>query len=88
MVFKGDNCVDQFGTWLLDGTHQGAIVMALQWLAWIHHQSGDRILHTLNGGEQRIDNSYVDGYDPTKKITTNLWGAFGMVVVSVTYPTQ
>ena len=27
MVFKGDNCVDQFGTWLLNGTHQGAIVI-------------------------------------------------------------
>ena len=45
-------------------------VMALQWLAWIHHQSGDRILHALNGGEQRIDNNYVDSYDPTKMI---LW---------------
>ena len=28
MVFKGDDCVDQFGTWLLDGTHEGAIVIA------------------------------------------------------------
>ena len=28
MVFAGDDCVDQFGTWLLDGTHQGAIVIA------------------------------------------------------------
>ena len=27
-VFKGDDCVEQFGTWLLDGTHQGAIVIA------------------------------------------------------------
>lgn len=26
--FKGDDCVDQFITWLLDGTHQGAIVIA------------------------------------------------------------
>ena len=42
-------------------------VMALQWLSWIHHQKGDRILHALNGGEQRIDNNYVDGYDPAKK---------------------
>ena len=49
-------------------------VMALQWLAWIHHQSGDRILHALNGGEQRIDNSYVDGYDPTKKIIYEFMG--------------
>ena len=42
-------------------------VMALQWLAWIHHQSGDQTVHALNGGEQRIDNSYVEGYDPTTK---------------------
>ena len=28
MVFKGDDCVDQFGKWLLDGTHQDAIVIA------------------------------------------------------------
>ena len=28
MVFRGDDCVNQFGTWLLDGTHQGAIVIA------------------------------------------------------------
>ena len=27
-VFKGDDCVGQFGTWLLDGTHQGSIVIA------------------------------------------------------------
>ena len=49
-------------------------VMALQWLAWIHHQSGDRILHALNGGEQRIDHSYVDGYDPTKKTIYEFMG--------------
>ena len=28
MVFKGDDCVNQSGTWLLDGTHQHAIVIA------------------------------------------------------------
>ena len=28
MMFKGDDCVNQFCTWLLDGTHQGAIVIA------------------------------------------------------------
>ena len=28
MVFEGDDCVDQFGTWLLDGAHQGAIFIA------------------------------------------------------------
>ena len=28
VVFKGDDCVDQFGSWLLDGTHAGAIVIA------------------------------------------------------------
>ena len=28
MVFKGDDCVNQFSTCLLDGTHQDAIVIA------------------------------------------------------------
>ena len=28
LVFKGEYCVDQFGTWLLGGTHEGAIVIA------------------------------------------------------------
>ena len=42
-------------------------LMALQWLAWVHHQTGDRILHALNGGEQKIDGNYVDGYNPSKR---------------------
>ena len=41
--------------------------MALKWLAWIHHQTEDHILHALNGGEQCINGSYFDGYDPVKK---------------------
>ena len=49
-------------------------VMALQWLAWFHHESGDRILHALNGGEQRIDNNYVDGYGPSNKIIYEFMG--------------
>ena len=49
-------------------------VIALQWLAWVHHQSGDRILHALNGGEQRIDGNFVDGYDPVKKIICEFMG--------------
>ena len=49
-------------------------VMALQWLSWIHHQKGDRILHAPNGGEQRIDNNYVDGYDPAKKTIYEFMG--------------
>ena len=27
-VFKGEDCVKKFGKWFLDGTHQGAIVIA------------------------------------------------------------
>ena len=49
-------------------------VMALQWLSWIHHHKGERILHALNGGEQRIGNSYVDGYDPAKKTIYEFMG--------------
>ena len=28
---------------------------------------GDRILHALNGGEQKIDSNFVDSFDPAKK---------------------
>ena len=49
-------------------------VMALKWLAWVHQQTGDRILHALNGGEQRIDGSYVDGYDSLKKTVYEFMG--------------
>jgi len=28
MVFRGEDCVEKFGEWLLDGMHQGAIVTA------------------------------------------------------------
>ncbi|XP_068756329.1 uncharacterized protein [Montipora capricornis] len=49
-------------------------VMALQWLSRIHHQKGDCILHALNGGEQCIDNNYVDGYDPAKKTIYEFMG--------------
>ena len=27
-VFKGEDCVEKFGEWLLDGTHEGAIIIA------------------------------------------------------------
>ncbi|KAL9977100.1 hypothetical protein ACROYT_G014471 [Oculina patagonica] len=36
--------------------------------------SGARILHALNGGEQRIDGNYVDGYDPDTKIIYEFMG--------------
>ena len=29
-IFKGDNCVEEFTSWLLDGTHQGAIAHNLR----------------------------------------------------------
>ena len=49
-------------------------LMALQWLAWVHHQTGDRILHALNGGEQKIDGKYVDGYNSSKRIIYEFHG--------------
>ena len=49
-------------------------VMALQWSAWVHHQTGDRILHALNGGEQQIDGNYVDGYKPEKRTIYEFMG--------------
>ena len=51
-------------------------IMALQCLAWIHHQTGDRILHALNGGEQKIDGNFVDGFDPAKKTIYEFEGCF------------
>ena len=27
-IFKGDDCVEEFTSWLLDGTHQGTIAIA------------------------------------------------------------
>jgi len=49
-------------------------VMALKWLAWVHRQTGDHILHALNGGEQRIDGSFVDGSDPLKETVYEFMG--------------
>ena len=43
-------------------------LMALEWLAWVHHQTGDRILHVLNGGKQKVDGNYMDGCNPSKRI--------------------
>ena len=53
---------------------QNYSTMAPQWLSWIHHQKGDWILNALNGGEQCIGNSYVDGYDPVKKTIYEFMG--------------
>ena len=55
-------------------------LIALQWLAWVHHQTGDRILHALNGGEQKINGNYVDGYNPSKRIIYEFHGLSGMGV--------
>ena len=49
-------------------------VMALKWLSWVYHQTGNRILHALNGGQQRIDGNFVDGYDPQRKTIYELMG--------------
>ena len=49
-------------------------LMALQWLAWILHQTGDHILHALNGGEQKMDGNYVDGYNPRERIISKFHG--------------
>ena len=56
---------------------------AKKWLAWQEHllrqntsssQQGDRILHSSNGGEQRIANHLVDGYDPTTRTVYEFHG--------------
>jgi hypothetical protein len=35
--------------------------IALKWLKWMAHNTGQRILHKLNGGEQKIGKWRVDG---------------------------
>ena len=49
-------------------------VMALKWLSWVYHQTGNRIVHALNGGEQRIDGNFVDGYDTQRKTIYEFMG--------------
>ena len=58
------------------GVHTNQSFKAKKLLAWQEHllrqntsssQQGDRILHSSNGGEQRIANHLVDGYDPTTR---------------------
>jgi len=49
-------------------------ILALQWLSWVHHQTGNRILHAMNGGEQRIDGHYVDGLDSNNYVVYEFMG--------------
>jgi len=49
-------------------------ILALQWLSWIHHQTGNRILHAMNGGEQRIDAHYVDGFNTKNNVIYEFMG--------------
>lgn len=43
-------------------------------MSWVYHQTGNRILHALNGGEQRIDGNFIDGYDPQRKTIYEFMG--------------
>ncbi|XP_063965780.1 uncharacterized protein LOC129254369 [Lytechinus pictus] len=38
-------------------------IIALKWLEWVSHNEGIQIEHARNGGEHRIGNYKVDGYD-------------------------
>ena len=38
-------------------------IIALKWLEWLNQQDGARITHARNGGEHRIGNYRVDGFD-------------------------
>ena len=40
----------------------------------VAHQTGNHILHALNGGEQRINGHYVDGYDPERRVIYEFMG--------------
>ena len=43
-------------------------------------------MHALNGGEQCVGNSNVNGYDPAeKRLSMNSWGVCSMVATSVIY---
>ncbi|XP_020627706.1 uncharacterized protein LOC110064940 [Orbicella faveolata] len=54
-------------------------VKALKWLAWQEHSlqhpdQGDRIRTVRNGGEVRLSNYLVDGYDPTTRTVYEFYG--------------
>lgn len=56
------------------GSRTNQSIKALKWLAWCEYQlpptSGDRIRSVRNGGEVRIHNYLVDGFDPRDPVTT------------------
>lgn len=57
-------------------------------LSWPSNSSSERWPNcaTLNGSEQCVGNSNVNGYDPAeKRLSMNSWGVCSMVATSVTY---
>ena len=51
-------------------------VLAREWLEWMSHQSGNRLRHKFNDGEQRLGkrNLPVDGWDPATKTAYQFHG--------------
>ena len=48
-------------------------VMALKWLAWVHHQTGDCILHALNGGNSALIVAMLMVMILSRRLSTSLW---------------
>ena len=58
------------------GSRSNQFIKALKWLAWQEHQlrlqhpaPGDRIRTVRNGGEARVANHLVDGFDLCDPVT-------------------
>ena len=51
-------------------------LLAREWLEWVGHESGKKLKHKFNGGEQRLGkrNLPVDGWDPESKTAYQFHG--------------
>ena len=63
-------------------------VMTLKWLSWVYHQTGNRILHAVMEVGNESMATLLMVMIPRGRPFTNLWVAFGMVVISATCPTR
>ena len=49
-------------------------IKGIRWLQSIAMTTGSRIMHALNGGEQKVAGMFVDGFDPVNKTVYEMLG--------------
>ena len=49
-------------------------IKGIRWIQSIAMTTGSRIMHTLNGGEQKVAGMFVDGFDPVNKTVYEMLG--------------